>query len=188
MKPKRRASDLPGFHFDSKTGVAHFEIIIPGTGGRDRRRTTIENVKDAIEATTRYHAFKKETPEGASPAKPKTFRAYIEAWWSLISARTGARTAEMESTIVRVHLLPFFADRRLEQINAALLRDFIATKKRDGWLDRHAIRHDYSPSTLNQMRAVLFRILTDAVDREELAAFPIKGKSWPSRRDSGRAT
>ena len=182
-KPKRRAGSLPGFHFDARTGVAHFAIIVPGTRSRARRRTTVENVKDAIDESTRYHAFKKETLERASPAKPRTFRAYVEAWWSLISARTNGGTPAMETTLIDRHLVPFFGDYRLEEINGALLKDFLAIKKRDGRLDRKKKRHDYSPTTLNRTRGLLVRILHDAVEREELAAFPIKGKIRAEKAD-----
>jgi hypothetical protein len=33
---------LPGFRFDAKAQLAHFEVCIPGTRGRKRRRATVE--------------------------------------------------------------------------------------------------------------------------------------------------
>jgi hypothetical protein len=83
----------------------------------------------------------------------------------------------METTLVDRHLVPFFGDYRLEEINGALLKDFLAIKKRGGWLDRKKKRHEYFPTTLNRMRGLLVRILHDAVEREELAAFPSRRRS-----------
>src|SRR5450756_2466503 len=49
---------LSGFRFDAKAKLAHFEVILPHTGGKERRRKS-EAAKDTFDATTKYHAFRR---------------------------------------------------------------------------------------------------------------------------------
>jgi hypothetical protein len=48
---------LPGFRYDAKAQLAHFEVVLPNTNGARRRRKK-EHAANVIEATTKYHAFR----------------------------------------------------------------------------------------------------------------------------------
>ena len=69
---------LPGFRFDAKAQLAHFEVVLPGVGvskhGKRkfaRRRCTVA-AKDVIEATAKYHAFRREVLEAKPPPPPRS--------------------------------------------------------------------------------------------------------------------
>jgi len=175
---KRRAVGLPGYKYDAKKGIGHFEVIVPGSRSRVRRRTTVSAV-DAIDATTKYHAFRKEALEGGSPivpSTPMTFGRYIELYWPGMKTRVSKRTARLETDTIEKRLLPTFRDFELEKITGPVVRDFVGTLRRDGYVTRGGERRTFSPDSINRAPRTLRKILRDAVERGELAAYPIRGK------------
>jgi len=62
-----RQSVVPGFRFDGRRKRAHFEVTLPGTNGRVRRRKTIE-ASNRMEALTLFLQFRDAVLGGASPA------------------------------------------------------------------------------------------------------------------------
>jgi integrase len=184
-KPKRRSGPrLPGFAYDARKKLARFDCYVPGTHGKERRRGCAKNVtKD--EALTKWKEFRQTIaapPAPPAPA-PETFAAYVARVWLQVAARVSKRTAAVETSVVNRKLVPFFGGYRLEEINAAVVRDFVGRMKQDGYAVRgqldaqgEPIRRPYSPAVINGALAVLRKILRDAVEREELDAYPIRSR------------
>src|SRR5689334_1747753 len=159
-----RRSVVPGFRFDGKSGRAFFEVVVPGTGGRERRRKKV-TVETRDKALALFKKFRTEVLRKRD-ANPEIFADYVFRYWPLIKMRLGAKTAAFETAIVENDLTPFFGLHRLEEINAALIKDFVALLR----------THKQAPSTINRKVSVLRKILNDAVAREIVAEFPAKGR------------
>lgn len=119
-----RQSVVPGFRFDGRRKRVWFEVTMPGTDGRIRRRKTLK-VFTRDEALKRFRQFRAATL-AQRIAEPKTLSEYVARFWPLIRARLGAKTAEYETSVVEKVLDPFFGSYPLAKINAALVRDFVA--------------------------------------------------------------
>jgi len=159
-----RRSVLPGFRFDGKSGRAFFEVTLPGTGGRRRKRRTVA-VSTRDEALTLFREFR--TAALAERAHdPKLFSQFIARFWPLIRMRLGTKTATRESYVVKKILDPFFGSHRLDKINTALIRDFVALLR----------SRSYAPATINGTVSILRKLLNDAVAREVIREFPAKGR------------
>lgn len=117
-----RRSVLPGFRFDGKSGRAFFEVTLPGTGGRRRKRRMVA-VTTRDEALTPFREFR-AAALAKRAADPKLFSEFIALFWPLIKMRLGAKTATRESYVVKKILEPFLGSYRLDKINTALIRDF----------------------------------------------------------------
>lgn len=159
---------IPGFRFNSRKGKAYCEVTVPKTGGRVRRRKTIE-VGTMEEALSEWKKFRDDVLAGRG-ARPLTFRAYAKRFWPSIAKRLAAKTAKDETFIVKKSLVPFFGDYELRKLNAALVRDFVVDLK----------AKELSASTINGRIAVLRQILNDAVEREVIAASPVQ--KYPHER------
>lgn len=159
-----RQSVVPGFRFDAKRKRASFEVTVPGSGGRLRRRKTVK-VSTRDEALRIFRSFRESVLAGRN-AEPKLFFEFVKRYWPLIRMRLGSRTAIYESSVVESILVPFFGSHRLEKINAALVRDFVAMLR----------SRSYSASTINRTVSILRKILNDAVAREAIREFPARGR------------
>ncbi len=176
--------NLPGFRFDAKAQLAHFEVVLPGVlaskrGKRKfaRRRRTVA-AKDVIEATAKFHAFRKEILEATPPppAPPATFGAYVAEHWPTMKKRVSERTAALDTDTIEKRLLPFFGALELAKITGPVVRDFVGTLRRDGYVTRGGEKKAFAPDTINMALRALRKILRDAVERGELATYPIRGK------------
>lgn len=176
MKKGERLSGTPGFQFDGRRKVARFVVAVPGSGGRERRQKTVEDVSRA-EALEEWKRFRAEVVAGR-PATPKTLREYVAAEWENIVLRVTPRTRRGYETHLKHVILPELGDLPLERINAATVRDF-AGRMAAGTVkvaEGRAPEGGYAPQTIIHALAILRRILRDAVDREVLATFPIRGR------------
>ncbi len=162
MKPTKRKP--PGFEWDSSKKLVHVEVVIPKTGGKQRRRGTFP-AKNYLEALTKWRGFREEV---LSPTpviqETKTFGQYVEKFWPSLEARLKPGTALTQTAIVKAHLLPFFGEIPLSGITRPLVQDFIVSRKQ------------YSPVYVRGLVATLSKILRDAVERETIEAFPIRGR------------
>lgn len=168
---------LPGFAYNSKTGVARFEAILPGSRSKARRRKTVlAGSRD--EALALWKKFREGVLSGH--AEPDTLSAYLERNWKLMAERLTEDTRAKDESRIRRVIAPFFGNVRLDRINIALVRDFVATLKKDGYMARTrggtTERRPYSPAAINDALSVLRKILRDAVDRDELEKYPIRGR------------
>jgi hypothetical protein len=101
-----RQSVVPGFRFDGKRRRACFEVVLPGTHGRRRRRKTVEaSTRD--EALALFRKFRTESLAKRA-AKPEFFSDYLERFWPLVEMRLGEKAASYESSVVGKILKPFF--------------------------------------------------------------------------------
>jgi integrase len=158
--------NLPGFRYNAKKRRAHFEVIVLGTHGSKRRRKTVE-AADAVEATTMYHAFRKVVAEEEKgPAIPRTLRWYFEENWPKLKKSLSPKSQSAMENIVEHRLLPRIGGLLLEKINDAEVADLVGAMKAEG----------YAPETINGTLAVLRKLLRNAVAREVLPVYPIKGR------------
>jgi integrase len=159
-----RRSVLPGFRFDGKAGRAFFEVTLPGTGGRRRKRRTVA-VSTRDGALSLFRKFREEALAGRA-SDPKLFSEFVARFWPLIKMRLGSKTATRENYVVKKILDPFFGSYRLDKINTALIRDFAALLR----------SRSYAPATINGTVSILRKLLNDAVAREVIREFPAKGR------------
>lgn len=174
---------VPGFRWDPKSGRAAFEVVVPGTNSRRRRRlsTFASSRADALE---KWKAFRDSVLSGSWKSQNLTLAGYVERYASTMSARVSKRTRRIEADVLRVRVLPFLGHVPLAKINAAMVRDLVGQLKRDGYKVRGSSeRRPYSAAAINQALAILRKFLRDAVDRGELAAYPIRGKLPLERED-----
>jgi len=159
-----RQSVVPGFRFDGKRGRACFEVTLPGTSGRFRRRKTVD-AATRDQALTLFRQFRAAVLAGQS-GEPEVFSDFVGRFWPLIQMRLAPRTASYEKAVVDTILVPFFGPYRLEGINAALVRDFGALLR----------SREYAASTSNRIISVLRKVLNDAVARDVIKEFPARGR------------
>jgi integrase len=167
---------VPGFKWDPKSGRAAFEVVVPGTNSRRRRRLSAfaSSRSDALE---KWKVFRDSVLSGSWGRQNLTLAGYVERYASTMSARVSKRTKRVEADVLRIRVLPFLGHVPLARINAAMVRDLVGQLKRDGYRVRGSNdRRPYSAAAINQALAILRKYLRDAVDRGELAAYPIRGK------------
>jgi len=157
--------------YDKYSGRAVFEVILPGTGGR-RRVRAVAHTTSYADTLAQLAAFRANaltptpptTDLSTSAEAMPTFARYVATWWSLLAERLSGGTAAYETPIVRGPLTKFFGPFRLDKINSALVKDFVARLARDG----------YAPSSRNRILSILRKLLRDAVAREILSAYPLR--------------
>jgi integrase len=159
----RKVAPTPGLRKGSKPGEWRLEICIPGTRGRDRRRRTIF-AESRAEALAAWADFHREVIARGGRARAWTLRTYLDTFGKYISGRYLSRGAR-DFTYRAGVLVARIGDVRLDKINAAVVRDLAS-----------ALAKQYAPVTVNLLVATLRRILRDAVDRQELRDFPIRGR------------
>jgi len=156
-------SRVPGFSYDARRRIAEFRVIVPGTGANRRRRLTV-SAETRDEALSKWKAFRDQVRAGQ--AEPLPFSVHVEQVWPLLKARLSERSAYDETLIVEKLLRPFFRETRMDRINRAVAQDFIADMERKG----------YSADYICHVWRVAAKILHDAVDREMIPTYPIRGK------------
>jgi integrase len=98
-----------------------------------------------------------------------TFHVLAEAWW--IRNETQLRPSTRVDYLWRLekHLLPFFADYRLDRITFDVVERYITAKLAED--------EPLSPRSINMTLTLLAAILEGAVERELISRNPAKGKS-----------
>lgn len=170
--------DPPGFLFDSRRHIAKFSVIVPGTNAMRRRKKTIR-VEKRDEALERWAEFHEEVLR-REPPNPKvvTFGDYTTRHLSDYVRRVSLATATSYEQMVRNHLLPFFGERRLDEISMASIRDFVGHLKRYRSKARSRYGRALSPATINDCLAVLRVLVRDAHERGVIEHLPWRGR-WP---------
>jgi hypothetical protein len=88
-----RRSVVPGFRFDAKHRRALFEVTLPGSGGRRRRRKTVDaSTRD--EALRLFRQFR-EAVLAERKKEPELFSEFVLRYGPLIRMRLSARTATL---------------------------------------------------------------------------------------------
>jgi len=86
--------------------LAFFEVVLPGTRGRRRRRKTVK-AATRDEAPALFRQFRTAVTRNRS-TKPELFSDYVGRFWPLMKMRLGIKAAAYESDAVEKTLVPFF--------------------------------------------------------------------------------
>lgn len=164
MTGKRRGPrPLKGFRYDSRSGRLVLTVYVPGTAGKVKRQRSL-TVANRDEAMTAWKTFRDELVARGGRATVWTIRTYVERFRPVLTARLRPQSVAVFDLDVR-RLRALLGEMPLGRINAAAVRDMVAVQSRT-----------LAPATVNRTLATLRKILRDAVDREELAVFPVRGK------------
>ncbi len=112
---------IPGFCFDPRRHRGRFEVILPGTGARKRRRKTVR-VETRDQALALWKAWRAKVLEGRA-LKGTTLDAYHEETWPKVMKRVAERTAQHDSWVLEKVLLPRLGRYELGRINDAVRFD-----------------------------------------------------------------
>ena len=164
-----RMKNLPGYRYDGGSKTVFLEVILPETGGKVRRRKTVENVT-GDQAVKEWRKFRDEIlhpkpPEPAPPSIP-TLKSYRESFWKFISGTVAETTRKNETSLLDAVVVPFLGADPIDGLNEARLRDFVVYLRN---LDR---KKPYSPNTINAMLNIVGRILRDAKARKTIPVLP----------------
>lgn len=90
---RRSVPRLVGFEYDPLADLAHFSMYVPGHGGRERKRATVEawSYDEAVQLWSEFRARVKAGAGRVSPEAP-TFREFVAAYLPLIGANVAATT------------------------------------------------------------------------------------------------
>jgi integrase len=171
---RSRGQKLKGFRYDEARGRAHFSIYIPGGGGEERHRATVEAAtwEEAVQKWTEFRARALRGEE--RPANTLTFREYVAAYMGDVEDEVSAKTALEYRRTTQRHLLPEFGSRRLNEITTPTVKTFQTKLKRKG----------YALATVNGYVNILLVLLHRAVDDfEVLDEFPLKKRLKRKRPD-----
>lgn len=152
---------IHGFSWNPKTGVGRFEVVIPGTGGRRRRRKTQRGLPTRDQALKAWRKFREAALAGRVEER-HTFASYVTRYWPTMQIRLRPSSVATMQHALDSWLLPRLGPLALDRVNAAELRD-LAT-------EMHAAGR--SPYTINNVIAVALRFLRDAVDRDVIPKLP----------------
>lgn len=122
-----------------------------------------------------------QPPEAIVPppeAEPvPTFHEFAERWWERHEKRYARKTQEDYTWRLSVHLLPYFADMRLDAITYDDVESYIAAKLAED--------EPLSPRSINMTVTLLGAILERAVERGMIDRNPARGKDRKVEECSG---
>lgn len=174
---------IAGFKYSSKKRIAHFSVYVPGSKGKARRERTVRAAtrEEAIERWCAFHnELRAETvapPDPTPVATPAivvapapkppvlTFGEFIAAHLEAICARKAKKTLEIYRTIATTRLVPHFGEKRLDEIYAFEVEDFMAVMLTES-----------TPAYVNNCVRTLRALLNHAVKRHLIAASPLTEK------------
>lgn len=162
------------------------KVRISGTPTRNNRASAEKAERDHIERTL--------NPPPPEPVQGPTFREFSETWLPRHPAAAGNRPSvrAQRRQHIEQHLIPFFGDMRIEQINAEQVAALFAhlrgkmrakpgmtasgrRKKRPGELAREKAPQPLAARTIRNVGGTLHRMLVSAVEWGKIAAVP----PWP---------
>jgi len=167
MKRRRSAPQLVGFEYDPLRGLAHFSMYVPGGGGRERKRATVEarDYDEAVELWTEFRARVKAGAGRVSPEAP-TFREFVAGYLPLIGANVAATKLRDYTYAINRHLMPAFAPLRISEMTSGALNAFGARLKAQG----------YAGATVNNYMTIAALLLGYAVELDVIEELPLKKK------------
>lgn len=114
-------------------------------------------------------------PTEATAAEP-TFAAYSREWEDVALAADSVTESERESatSILKLHLVPFFGPHRLSAITLRLVdRNKVEKRRQD-----HQFGKGYSAKAINNQLSVLRRVLVRAEEHELIDRVPLSTRMW----------
>lgn len=113
------------------------------------------------------------TGQWVDPAAGSTsFGSYAKDWMAFKRSTVGETTSVNAESLLRARVLPEFQGKRLKQISALDIRNWIAAMTEEG----------LAPSTVHTYRRVLAQILEQAVDDGLIVTNPTKKVKAPAAR------
>jgi integrase len=184
---RRRKTDVYyGLRFTAY-GRRRYQKLGPRTDGWTRKRA--EEELQNVMADVRRGIWKPPPPKAAAPPEPPAMPTFHEFSTKWIKGREqeGGRTGRGLSRTslynlhwrLEVHLLPYFAEKRLDAIRVEDVDDYRRRKVAAGRL---------SPSSVNGTISTLAAILEQAVEYDLIAKNPAKGKHRRVKADPPRRT
>lgn len=163
----RKVQRLVGFEYDPATGTAHFSMYVPGTGGRERKRATVQ-AASYDDAVKQWSAFRARVQAGFARPSPEapTFREFILEYWPSIEANVAAKTARDYRYAIDRHLMPAFGPLRLTEITSGVVNRFSARLK----------SASYAGATVNNYMNLTALLLGYAVELDVIEESPLKKK------------
>jgi integrase len=108
------------------------------------------------------------------------FSTFAKEWLSQLVGITESQL-ESDESILRNHLLPFFGEHPLDQVNARLIDRYKAQKV----IERHQFGAGYKAKSMNNHLSVLHRIFEKAIEYELVDKNPVTRRAWiPRERTS----
>jgi integrase len=165
------------------------EVLTLGTDTDDWTDRKAERKLDDVLARVRAGVWQPPAPPDGDADRAQTFHVFASRWWVARNGELRPRTQENYEWRLRKHLLPFFADYPVTEIDIALVeryreekiieRDRIARAAAAGQplLDKRGQRRvPLSNESINKTLVTLTQILDSAVERGLLASNPARGK------------
>lgn len=118
------------------------------------------NTKQAAEATERVHVERVLDPARPQKEVP-TFEAFVPTYLEIAARMNKPATVDSKQTALRLHLVPFFGKRKLDEVTYARIQDFVAKAVKT-----------LKPKTVNNVLTVLRRMLVIAKKRGLIVAVP----------------
>lgn len=114
--------------------------------------------------------------EAVSNTNAVTFGEFAKEWEEVALVADNVTAAELESSrsILKLHLVPFFGQHRLVNVDRRLIDRYKAEKRSS----QHQYGTGYSASSINNQLSVLRRVLSRAVDYGLIERLPMDGSVW----------
>jgi len=158
-----KSGKYPGLRWDAKTKTAYFEVILPDTGGKVRRRFS-RQVNSYDQAIKLWSKFRNDILSGRGEIP--TFKQFVDSHWATITKGLKPSGKDADTYRLNALILPAIGHLPLDKITVAVLEDLVRDQKIAG----------KKPRTINGYMKIIGKILHEAVRREEIPTFPVKGK------------
>jgi integrase len=165
------------------------EILTLGTDTEGWTHRKAERRLDDVLARVRAGVWERPAPADEVVDRGQTFHVFASRWWAARKGELRPRTRENYEWRLRKHLLPFFADYPVSELDVALVERYREEKV----LERERIiaaaaagqplrdkrgqrRMPLSNDTINKTLVTLTQVLDSAVERGLLVSNPARGK------------
>jgi integrase/recombinase XerC len=167
----------------------HREALTLGTDAEGWTHRKAERKLEDVLAQVRAGVWRPPQPVQDDDAEI-TFHEFASRWWASREAELRPRSRENYEWRIRKHLLPFFADYQVGEIDVALVaryrehkvierearRAALAEESKKPKDQRRHLRRPMSNGSINQTLLALAQILDSAVERGLLPGNPARGK------------
>ena len=140
-------------------------MIIPGTKSKIRRRKS-QTFESYDQALKEWSKFRKEVLERRARGAVLTFRQFVDTDFDTITKGLKPSGVDADRYRLNAIILPAIGSLPLDRITSVVLDDFVRDQKIAGKAAR----------TINGYIKVIGRFLREAVRREEITSFPVKGR------------
>jgi integrase len=119
--------------------------------------------------------------EGRPGGAGHKFGEFAEEWFKTCAAPDNSESSvETDRSILDNHLLPFFGQLATEDIDAWLIDQYKAQKRRQ----EHQYGSGYGAHTINNHLSVLRRVLEKAIEYKHIKENPVRPSAWMKREST----